>query len=70
MKLVWAFLYNGIVYPLIFLLACVLSLFGGKLRQGVSGRFQSLSKLKQYFKSTTPLPMVYWFHAASLGEFY
>ena len=70
MKLVWAFLYNGIVYPLIFLLACVLSLFSGKLRQGVSGRFQSLSKLKQYFKSTTPLPMVYWFHAASLGEFY
>ena len=70
MKLVWAFLYNGIVYPLIFLLACLLSMFNGKLRQGISGRFHSLSKLKLYFKSGSPLPMVYWFHAASLGEFY
>ena len=70
MKLLWVCIYNGIVYPLIFLLACLLSVFNGKLGQGISGRFQSLSKLNQYFKSRSHLPMVYWFHAASLGEFY
>ena len=40
MKLVWAFLYNGIIYPLIFLLACLLSMFNGKLRQGISEHYQ------------------------------
>ena len=45
-------------------------MFNGKLRQGISGRFNSLSKLNLYFKSSSPLPIVYWFHAASLGEFY
>ena len=70
MKLVWVCIYNGIVYPLIFLLTCLLSMFSGKLRQGISGRFNSLSNLKLYFKSVSPSAMVYWFHAASLGEFY
>ena len=70
MKLVWVSIYNGIVYPLIFLLACLLSMFNGKLRQGISGRFNSLSKLNLYFKSRSHSPIVYWFHAASLGEFY
>ena len=70
MKLTWIFLYNLIIYPMIFFVGCILSLFNSKLRQGVLGRFRSISQLKKFFKSVDSTKDIYWFHAASLGEFY
>ncbi len=70
MKIFWALLYNALLYPLIFLFAMVGSVFQDKLRASVLGRFRSSSVLKQYFKSHKSNTDIYWFHAASLGEFY
>ena len=70
MKIFWALLYNALLYPLIFLFAMVGSVFQDKLRASVLGRFRSNSILKQYFSSFNPNIDIYWFHAASLGEFY
>lgn len=70
MKLVWLIIYNVIIYPLLFVVGCILCLFNSKLRRGVLGRFRSVSKLKYYFKQIDQNKDIYWFHAASLGEFY
>ena len=70
MKLFWVLLYNGFIYPLIFIVALVASIFHEKLRIGILGRFQAISILKQYFKESGEPHLLYWFHAASLGEFY
>jgi len=70
MKLAWAVIYNVIFYPIFFVVGCILCLFDSKLRQGVLGRFRSISQLKKYFMLIDPTKDIYWFHAASLGEFY
>ena len=70
MKLIWFISYNFIFYPFIFLIGAILSIFNSKLRQGVVGRFHSQSELKKYFNSKSISADIYWFHAASLGEFY
>ena len=70
MKLAWAVIYNVIFYPIFFVVGCILCLFNSKLRQGVLGRFRSISQLKKYFMLIDPTKDIYWFHAASLGEFY
>ncbi len=70
MKLIWFISYNFIFYPLIFVIGSILSLFNSKFRQGVVGRFRSQSELKKFFKSISTTTDIYWFHAASLGEFY
>ena len=70
MKIFWVLLYNVLLYPLIFLFAMVGSVFQDKLRASILGRFRSSRVLKQYFKSYKPNTDIYWFHAASLGEFY
>ena len=66
----WVLLYNGFIYPLVFVAALITSIFDEKLRKGIKGRFQSTSLLKQYFKEFNEPPSLYWFHAASLGEFH
>ena len=70
MVYLWGLLYNVIVYPIIFILANIFSLFNEKLREGILGRRSSLKYLKIYFKSIDLNTNIYWFHAASLGEFY
>ena len=70
MKLIWFISYNFIIYPLIFVIGSILSLFNSKFRKGVVGRFRSQSELKKFFKSISTTTDIYWFHAASLGEFY
>ncbi len=70
MKLIWFISYNFIFYPLIFVIGLIFSLFNTKFRRGVSGRFRSQSELKKYFNSISTTADIYWFHAASLGEFY
>ena len=54
MKIIWALLYNVLLYPLIFLFAMVGSVFQDKLRASILGRFRSNSILKQYFSSFNP----------------
>ena len=70
MKLIWFISYNFIFYPLIFVIGSILSIFNSKFRQGVAGRFRSQTDLKKYFNSISTNADIYWFHAASLGEFY
>ena len=70
MKVFWVLLYNGFIYPLIFVVALVISIFDEKLKKSILGRFKSISLLKQYFKEFNEPPLLYWFHAASLGEFH
>jgi len=70
MKLVWLIIYNVLIYPLLFVVGCIVCLFNSKLRQSVLGRFRSISKLKHYFNQNEINKDIYWFHAASLGEFY
>ena len=70
MKRVWILCYNFIFYPIFFCIGFFLCLFNSKLRQGILGRIRSLSELKNYFRSIDINAEVYWFHAASLGEFY
>ncbi len=61
--------YNLIIYPFTFILVLLLSFFNVKIRKSVLGRFNSLTKIKKYFKSKKTTE-VYWFHVSSLGEFY
>ena len=70
MKLIWVLIYNVVFYPLLFVVGCLFSLLNNKFRKGVFGRFQSISKLTNYFKTIDQTKDIYWFHAASLGEFY
>ena len=70
MKLIWFFVYNFFLYPLLFIVGCVLCLFDAKLKKGVWNKFDSISKLKGYFNKLHSTKVIYWFHAASLGEFY
>ena len=69
MKLIWFFIYN-IFYLVFFLVGCIFCLFNTKLQKGIRGRFQSMSQLKDFMKSHNSTREIYWFHAASLGEFY
>ena len=69
MKILWYYFYNLFFYPVAFLSASFLSLFQSKLRAGMLGRMRSINVLKKYFKTFDRKKKVFWFHAASLGEF-
>ena len=70
MKIVYFVIYNGLVYPSIFLAALIISTFNKKLRQSVIGKFGATKVLKEYFKKIDSNSNIYWFHASSLGEFF
>ena len=70
MKLFFIIFYNCFLYPVLFLIALFASLFNEKLRESLIGRFRSKNKLKNYFNKTNPNANIYWFHVASLGEYY
>lgn len=69
MKLFWILVYNIVLYPLIFLLASIGAIFNSKLRNGLVGRFSSISILKDAVKKWDKKRPIYWFHSASHGEF-
>ena len=69
MKLFWFFIYNILFYPLVFGAYLILAFANSKVRDGFFSRFRSNVILKNYFQSTDKFSDVYWFHAASLGEF-
>lgn len=70
MKYIWILLYNLLVYPIFFIFGCILCLFNKKIRDGIIGRFRSIKILQESFKQLDNTNQIYWFHAASLGEFY
>ncbi|MFC1785128.1 3-deoxy-D-manno-octulosonic acid transferase [Candidatus Neomarinimicrobiota bacterium] len=69
MKYFWFLIYNLFLYPLIFIFACIGAIFNKKMREGLMGRFQTINILKNASKNWDNKQSVYWFHAASHGEF-
>ena len=69
MIIFWKLLYNIIFLPLMVFLTLIVALFNKKLRTGIMGRLSSLSILKTHFSDEKNKAPVYWFHAASHGEY-
>ena len=70
MKIIYFVIYNGLIYPAIFITALIFSAFNKKLRQSIKGKFDSTNIIKNYFNKDDINPNIYWFHASSLGEFF
>ena len=66
----WFIAYNGLVFPFIFLMALSASIFSSKIREGFIGRLGTQKKLKIFSNNKKANEDIYWFHAASLGEFH
>jgi len=69
MLFVWKMLYNVFILPIVMVLTMLVSVFHPKVRDGVRGRFASLRTLEAYFGNNKGNEPVYWFHAASHGEY-
>ncbi|RMF09923.1 MAG: hypothetical protein D6762_02545 [Candidatus Neomarinimicrobiota bacterium] len=69
MKILWVLLYNVFLYPLMVLVAWCVSLVHPKLKKGMHGRWTSLKELRRCFREVRKGTTVYWFHAASFGEY-
>ncbi|MCK4904287.1 MAG: hypothetical protein KAS35_06305, partial [Candidatus Marinimicrobia bacterium] len=52
-----------------FFLVCIGSIFNKKLRDGLTGRFQTIDILKNTLRNLDRKKSIYWFHSASHGEF-
>ena len=65
----WRIIYNLILLPLIFAVFFFGSLFNGKIRAGMIGRFRSYQDLKSFRVRIGIEKTIYWFHASSHGEF-
>ena len=66
----WFILYNGVLLPVFSCIVFWAAIFFPKIREGLKGRFQTYSKLKLFLGKKRTKNDIYWFHAASLGEFY
>ena len=64
----WKLIYNLILFPLFFFTIIILSIFSKKIRTGFYGRLRS-KKIINDFVSKSENKDIYWFHAASLGEY-
>lgn len=69
MILFWKCFYNFIVLPLVYGLVRAAGIFHPKVRAGLKGRKDSLSILRNHFQDREQDQIVYWFHAASHGEY-
>lgn len=69
MKIIWVIIYNILFYPLFLVTAFIGGIFNKKVREGLQGRFKSLKRLKEFSEKIEPGDNVYWFHAASFGEY-
>ena len=70
MKIIYFVIYNGLVYPVVFWTALIISVFNKKLRQSIKGKFDSINIIKNYFNKIDISSNIYWFHSSSLGEFF
>ena len=69
MTFLWKFLYNMLILPIVAVLVLLASLFHPKVREGFRGRMSSLRTLEAYFGGAKSDDPIYWFHAASHGEY-
>lgn len=69
MSLFWKSFYNFILLPLVYVLLKLVGIFHPKVKEGLKGRHESLSTLRGYFNNLDDDKIVYWFHAASHGEY-
>ncbi|MEL1223129.1 MAG: hypothetical protein VW522_02690, partial [Candidatus Neomarinimicrobiota bacterium] len=60
MKIIYFVIYNGLVYPVIFWTALIISAFNKKLRQSIKGKFDSFNVLKNYFNKFDTNSKTYW----------
>ena len=59
--------YNLFVLPIFIILSSILAIFNKKVRKGLFGRINSISKLKSFEKNK--FSEIYWFHSSSYGEY-
>lgn len=67
--MIWQLVYNFILLPILLIFGSFGILFNKKLRLGLLGRVKSINHLKKFVSSKAPNQNIYWFHAASLGEY-
>ena len=65
----WFVIYNGMILPVLACIVFLSAIFLPKLREGLKGRLQTYKKLKLFLEKKHIRNDIYWFHAASLGEF-
>ncbi|MBC8345954.1 MAG: hypothetical protein ISR82_00800 [Candidatus Marinimicrobia bacterium] len=65
----WKIIYNIILLPSLMIFGIVGSLFNKKIRDGMIGRLRTYRELKLFMKRIGSGKTIYWFHAASHGEF-
>ena len=65
----WKIFYNIILYPIIFFTLLIMSFFNKKIKEGFLGRLKSIKELKTFMNNIDTHNDIYWFHAASLGEY-
>ena len=66
--MLWRFLYRFVLFPLFMLTIIALAVFSKKIRKGFFGRLSSRVKINDFI-SKSDNKDIYWFHAASLGEY-
>lgn len=63
-------IYNFILLPILYFIILLGGLFSSKIRKGFAGRLKSKKILKSFInKSKNDSKEIFWFHAASLGEY-
>ncbi len=65
----WKIFYNITLYPIIFFALLIISFFNKKIKEGFLGRLKSIKELKNFMNNIDTHNDIYWFHAASLGEY-
>ena len=65
----WKIIYNLIILPILLIFGLVGSIFNKKIRDGMIGRLRSYQELKSFMENVGKGRTIYWFHAASHGEF-
>ena len=67
--MIWESLYNAIGVPALLVGFHIVAKFDSKVREGIAGRRDVLSKLKSQLDSARQANRTVWFHFASVGEF-
>ena len=65
----WMLIYNLMILPTLFLFGIITCLFNKKIREGFFGRLNTYTQLKVFMNKNETENDIYWFHAASLGEY-
>ena len=64
----WKALYNFLLFPIFFIITLIISIFNRKIFRGIKGRVESKKIIKNFINQIDSNDL-YWFHAASLGEY-